>query len=125
MRISPSDPVTDNDTLLTAFRAHLLQQDRAPTTIRNYLHDLKLFQDWLAWLYEAPAIALRQVATADLATFRQHLLQEKSQRPTTINRRLQSLRLFYRWLKPQHAAAEDPAEHLRYLRTVRRPRPAA
>lgn len=125
MHISLPDPATDNAALLEAFRTHLIQRDLAPTTVRVYLHDLKLFQGWLAGLYDVPAIALRQAATADLSTFRQHLLHEKSQRPTTINRRLQSLRLFYRWLKPHHVTAENPAESLRYLRTVRRPQPTA
>ncbi|HYQ92534.1 MAG TPA: hypothetical protein VES89_10800 [Candidatus Competibacteraceae bacterium] len=43
MRISPPDPATDNATLREAFRTHLIQRDLAPTTVRVYLHDLKLF----------------------------------------------------------------------------------
>lgn len=125
MRISPTASVTDDVTLHEAFRAYLVRRDLAPTTVRVYLHDLKLFRDWLSDVYDAPGISLRQVTTTDLATFRQHLLHEKSQRATTINRRLHSLRQFYRWLTQYHGNAENPAAHLRYLRAARRPQPAA
>ena len=102
MRISLSEPAADDATLLQAFQAGLIKRDLAPATVRVYLHDLKLFRDWLAWIYESPTVSLAQAGTADLASFRQHLLHEKAQRATTINRRLQSLRLFYRWLTQRH-----------------------
>lgn len=125
MRISLSEPAADDAALLQAFQAGLIKRDLAPATVRVYLHDLKIFRDWLAWIYESPTVSLAQAGTADLASFRQHLLHEKAQRATTINRRLQSLRLFYRWLTQHRGTAENPAEHLRYLREGRRQQPAA
>jgi integrase/recombinase XerC len=125
MRISLPEPIADDRVLLDAFQAYLVRRDLAPATVRVYLHDLKVFRDWLAWMYETPAVSLGQVGTADLATFRKHLLHEKAQRATTINRRLQSLRLFYHWLTQHRGARENPAEHLRFLREGRRPQPAA
>ena len=125
MRISLPEPTADDGVLLDAFQAYLVRRDLAPATVRVYLHDLKVFRDWLAWMYETPAVSLGQVGTADLATFRKHLLHEKAQRATTINRRLQSLRLFYNWLTQHRGAMENPAEHLHFLREGRRPQPAA
>jgi site-specific recombinase XerD len=125
MRISLPEPTADDEVLLDAFQAYLVRRDLAPATVRVYLHDLKVFRDWLAWMYETPAVSLGQVGTADLATFRKHLLHEKAQRATTINRRLQSLRLFYNWLTQHRGAKDNPAEHLHFLREGRRPQPAA
>lgn len=124
MRISLPEPTADDGVLLDAFQAYLVRRDLAPATVRVYLHDLKVFRDWLTWMYETPAVSLGQVGTADLATFRKHLLHEKAQRATTINRRLQSLRLFYHWLTQHRGAMENPAEHLHFLREGRRPQPA-
>ncbi len=125
MRISSLEPDTGDAALLEAFQAYLVKRDLAPATVWVYLHDLTVFRNWLAWIYETPTISLTEVGTADLATFRNHLLQEKSHRTTTVNRRLQSLRLFYRWLQQRCGTAEDPAEHLRYLREARQQQPAA
>lgn len=125
MRISLPEPDADDAALFEAFQADLVKRDLAPATVRVYLHDLKLFRDWLAWVYETPAVSLARAGTADLASFRHHLLHEKGQRTATINRRLQSLRLFYRWLAQHGGAAENPAEHLRYLREGRLRQPGA
>jgi len=125
MRISPPEPNAGDAALLEAFQAHLIQRDLAPATVRVYLHDLTVFRNWLAWIYETSAVSLAQVGTADLASFRNHLLQEKSHRATTVNRRLQSLRLFYRWLQQRSGTEENPAEHLRYLREARQQQPEA
>jgi site-specific recombinase XerD len=125
MRISLPELTADDGVLLDAFQAYLVRRDLALATVRVYLHDLKVFRDWLAWVYETPAVSLGQVGTADLATFRKHLLHEKAQRATTINRRLQSLRLFYNWLTQHRGAQDNPAEHLHFLREGRRPQPAA
>ena len=118
MRISLPEPTADDGVLLDAFQAYLVRRDLAPATVRVYLHDLKVFRNWLAWMYETPSVSLEQVGTADLATFRKCLSHEKAQRATTINRRLQSLRLFYHWLTQHRGAMENPAEHLHFLHTV-------
>jgi site-specific recombinase XerD len=73
MRISLPEPTADDGVLFDAFQAYLVRRDLAPATVRVYLHDLKVFRDWLAWMYETPAVSLGQVGTADLATFRKHL----------------------------------------------------
>jgi hypothetical protein len=74
MRIIPTDPDIGDSALIEAFRNHLVSRDLAPGTIRAYLHDLKVFQDWLAWVHETPAAGIAQASTVDLAAFRKHLL---------------------------------------------------
>ena len=125
MRITPTVAETDASALLGGFQNHLAKRDLAPTTIRVYLHDLSVFQNWLDEVYDAAPPPILQTGTAELAAFRQYLLKEKSQRPATVNRRIQSLRLFFRWLQETYDINDNPAEHLRYVRYARRPQPVA
>ena len=97
----------------------------APATIRVYLHDLSVFQNWLDEVFDASPPSILQIGTAELAAFRHYLLKEKSQRPATVNRRIQSLRLFFYWLQEAHDIKDNPAEHLRYVRYIRRSQPSA
>jgi len=47
MRITPADTQISEATLYDGFQNHLIKRDLAPTTIRVYLHDLSVFQNWL------------------------------------------------------------------------------
>jgi site-specific recombinase XerD len=125
MRIIPAGAKTSASALLDGFQNHLAKRDLAPATIRVYLHDLTVFQNWLDEVYDVSPPPILQTGTAELVAFRQYLLKEKSQRPATVNRRIQSLRLFFRWLQEAHDVDENPAEHLRYVRYARRPQPVA
>jgi site-specific recombinase XerD len=99
--IQTADVVSGDEALLESFQQNLTRQDLSGATCRHYLHDLKLFRDWLIWLHEGKKVSLTEVNPADLAAFRKHLIQEKGHKPSTVNRRVQSLRLFYRWLLQQ------------------------
>lgn len=125
MRIIPTGTKTDESALFDGFQNHLVKRDLAPATIRLYLHDLSVFQNWLDDVFDASPLPILHTGTAELAAFRQYLLKEKSHRPATINRRIQSLRLFFRWLQDTHDVDDNPAEHLRYVRYARRPQPIA
>lgn len=125
MRLIPTASESTDTALIDRFEHHLVSRDLAPATIRGYRHDLKLFQDWLAWVHETPTASMVHVGTVELAAFRRHLLQEKAQRPATVNRRIQSLRVFFQWLQDQPGGAGNPAEHLRYVRYARRQSPEA
>jgi len=122
MRIKTDVP---NNTLLENFKAHLINQDLAPKTIRGYSHDLKLFSEWIASISLEKPISMVQVSVVDLAAFRKYLTEEKSQKPATVNRRIQSLRLFYRWLKEQKYIESNPSEKLHFIRVSKHQKPYA
>ena len=117
---SPSDEI-----LVEEFRASLIERDLSPATIKGYLHDLKVFKEWLDWVLEGRPVPLSQVGTVDLAAFRQYLIQKKSQKPSTVNRRLQALRLFFRWLEHEGRIQESPAENVRFMRMSPRRKPSS
>jgi site-specific recombinase XerD len=113
--ISAPPPDTDAD-LLEAFRRHLVGRDLAPATVQAYLHDLARFQAWFVWVHEGTAPLLTQVRAVDLAAFRAYLIHEQAHTPTTVNRRLQGLRLLFRWLYDCNWITDNPAAHLRFMR---------
>lgn len=115
--------VMDDETLLENFEAHLINKDRSSKTIKVYLHDIKIFSKWLFSISPERPISLTEVGGVDLAAFRKYLIEEKSLKPTTVNRRIQSLRLFYRWLQEKKLIQNDPAESLHFLRISRRQSP--
>jgi site-specific recombinase XerD len=125
MRVIPTPPPDTDVDLLTAFRRHLVARDLAPATVQAYLHDLARFHTWLAWVHEGTAPPLTQVRTVDLAAFRTYLIHEQAHTAATVNRRLQGLRLLFRWLSDCHWIPENPAAHLRFMRKSGTPQPPA
>lgn len=117
--------VSGDEAILEAFSRSLEEQDLAAASRRAYLHDLKLWRAWLSWLHDGELVSFVQVTTLDLSAFRKHLIQEKGQRPNSVNRRVQSLKLFYRWLMQQGYIDKDPAQPLRFVRRGSREMPRA
>lgn len=109
MRVIPTACPDTNAALLDAFRHHLADRDLALSTVQAYLSDLTRFQVWLTWVHEDQAPLLTQVRTVDLAAFRTHLIHEQGHPPATVNRRLQGLRLLFRWLVDRNWMMENPA----------------
>lgn len=121
-----STPHPDTDAaLVEAFRHQLLARDLAPATVRAYLHDLACFHTWLAWIHKEHAPRLIQVRPVDLAAFRTYLIHEQAHTPATVNRRLQGLRVFFRWLSECHWIPDNPAAHLRFMRKAGAQQPLA
>lgn len=97
---------------LDDFETYLEQHSLSPATIRNYLVDLRAFVRWHG-LRHQPAI---DPTAADFSAFRDYLLDETDHSTSTVNRRLQSLRLFGRFLQEMGYAAENPARGIELLR---------
>ena len=96
------------DTILRRFESYLRQHALSPTTIRNYLADLRAFSRWHAARHPRAG----SFATADFRAYREHLCNETDHSPATVNRRLQSLRLFGRFLHEKGHAAENPSRNI-------------
>jgi integrase/recombinase XerC len=122
MHITTNIPAYDKG-LLETFQAHLINQDLAPRTIKVYLHDLTIFHQWMTSITRENPGSMAQAGIVDLAAFRKHLAEEKSLKPATVNRRIQSLRLFFRWLKEQKHIEHDPAEKLHFMRISKHRKP--
>lgn len=98
--------------LLARYESFLKQHALSPITIRNYLADLRAFLRWHSRQLSRP---LRLVST-DLSAYRTHLCHETGHSTATVNRHLQSLRLFGRFLFKQGLMDKDPSGAIELLR---------
>lgn len=99
-------------TLLQAFQEHLERVELAPTTIRNYSADVRGF---MRWLENQPNDSLPDRLEQAFARYRTHLVQDTDQSTATVNRRLQALRVFGRFLQEKGHATDNPARALQLL----------
>jgi site-specific recombinase XerD len=66
----------DQDIWMQKFHNSLTRQDLANNTIRGYLHDLKLFKNWLHDFYQEE-IELIHTTENDIRAFREYLAKIK------------------------------------------------
>ena len=110
-------------TLLSSFRLYLKAQGKKENTIRNYLQDIDHFFSWLssqikdsslqAHLNDTNKIA--QNITVKNLTAYQWFLEKNEVSPTTINRRLSSLRQLTKFFLSQGWLKEDPTKKLAHI----------
>jgi site-specific recombinase XerD len=106
MRVSKSPPLRLDSPLREAFAGELKRRDVAPATIRSYLSDLRALERWFRELQGRAAARVDRISDVELVAFRHHLIREKGLKATTVNRRIQSLRTFFSWLREKGVVAE-------------------
>lgn len=109
--------------ILTDFEQYLRgEKDASSATVRAYLNDMKKF---FRWYHETTGEApkLDAVGQLDVAEFKRYMLN-RNQKPTTINRALVSLSVFFDWAVRQGHAAQNPAGGVKPVPEVR-PAPKA
>ncbi len=105
--------------LLDQYRQDLQRQGRAEGSISGYINDLQLFARWQEQSLGKP-FDLAQVVVLDVRSYRGHLLTVQGLSPSTVNRRLQALRSFFRWARSQGWVREDPAAGVEGVETTRK-----
>src|SRR5262249_25115057 len=108
--------------VLTDFANSLVRADLSLRTVEGYRYDLEMFRRWLEKT-RGQDVNLLAVLATDLMSRRHPLLRVEKSRPTTINRRLQALRRFYRWAKKSGLVASDPTEDIKTVRIDRAHQP--
>jgi integrase/recombinase XerC len=109
---------TESPAWVREFRRALSTEDLALTTVRAYWGDLNSFSRWYA------PNALEALTAVDLISYRQHLSEERSLRPASVNRKLEALRRFCRWACQQGRLPSNVAAEVRLARPQRGVRPA-
>jgi site-specific recombinase XerD len=104
------------------FAVSLANSGLAPLTVRAYRHDVSLFLKWFAAINGGES-RLSDVTTADVLSYRQHLVNVARLRSSTINQRLQAIRCLCRWAERQGFLKSNPAAVVKSLRIARRRRP--
>jgi integrase/recombinase XerC len=113
------------DIWIQKFHKSLITQDLADNTIRSYLHDLKLFKDWLHDFYQEE-IELIHTTTNDIRAFREYLSKIKRHKASSLNRRLQAVKRFYKWaVVTSKSMTESPADNVRFVRRAKLTKPCS
>ncbi len=90
------------------------REDLATASIRNYVSDLSHFIAWYEQRASQTAgddgvlFSPREITTAVLLRYRD-LLQEREQKPASINRALLSLKRYFHWAFSQQLVSSDPS----------------
>jgi site-specific recombinase XerD len=103
--------------ILEEFKTHLKNEGLSKSTIRRYLNDLKLFQNWFETTTGDEFIP-QNITTYDIAGYKEHLLS-KRRKPATINRYLVSLTRFCEWAVERGLVATNPARSVKGIKEVK------
>jgi site-specific recombinase XerD len=103
---------------LAQFERYLLASDLAPVTVSNYLADLQAFGRWLRARSEGQG-SLLSINPADLQDYCAYLQTTQRLSPGTINRRLQAMRKFAKFILATGLAETDPTAGLKRLQEER------
>jgi site-specific recombinase XerD len=113
---------TPGEGWLAEFAASLANSGLAPLTVRAYRHDVDLFLKWFAAIKGGKS-SLSDLTTADVLSYRQHLVNVARLRSSTINQRLQAIRCLCRWAERQGFLKSNPGAVVKSLRVAKRRRP--
>jgi len=89
------------------------EQNASPETIRNYRSDLRQFSSFLHSKRTGFYPISPERVTADDIRAYLHWLDRKSEKASSLARKLASLRSFYRFLVREHAVFKNPADEIR------------
>jgi len=107
---------------LKQFHEALKGEDLSDVSVRGYLYDLIYFRNWLTSGL-GQEVALKRISTANLAAYRQHLVEDKGMKAAAINRRVQSVKKLFSWAHSLALIGENPARHLRFMKPDARKSP--
>lgn len=96
-----------DEAILTRFEESLLLAAMAPSTIVNYLADLRAFLRW-GRTELGDNFSLLQVTQLHIRHYRNHLVQELERTASTVNRHLMALRKFCAFARQTGDMSFDP-----------------
>lgn len=106
--------ITD-DKALEIFEKNMREEGRSPNTIKNYLADIKHFQEFVG-VHTGDGVSA--AAQDTFKKFVQHL-KKSGLAVSTINRRIQSLRTFYNVLIKEGYRSDNPLDGIKPLKVAK------
>lgn len=98
--------------ILVEYETHLQDSGLSPATVKSYLADIRHFASWLERTRAKPLLGSSE---EDVRGYCVELATEKAHPPATVNRRLQSIRKFYRYALDCGLVKEDPSAGIKLL----------
>lgn len=111
------------DKLLNNFKEKMIAEDISDNTLKNYVSDIKIFYRWYREIDFSENI--EKVTHYHLTAYKDYLIHNQRKRASSINRNIQSLRNFFRFLTVQKSIKKNPTEKVKFLRRIKRTQPKA
>src|SRR5436190_10772307 len=97
----------DQTNFETSFRSYLISQGSSTKTQKNYGADVHDFLSWITSHTPSQDLPEKAITPIDVQSYLSALLKEQKT-VATINRRLSSLRVFFRFLEEKHLVTQNP-----------------
>jgi integrase/recombinase XerD len=107
---------------LESYESYLREQrDISPTTIRNYLSDLRSFIAWYETSVNSAQISfqLKQITTPTLTHYRSYLQSKLKLAPASINRYLITLKSYFAWTVEGQKITTNPATVVKLIPLIK------
>lgn len=111
------------DKLLNNFKEKMIAEDISDNTLKNYVSDIKIFYRWYREIDFSENV--EKVTHYHLTAYKDYLIHNQRKRASSINRTIQSLRNFFRFMTVQKRIKKDPSEKVKFLRRIKRTQPKA
>lgn len=111
------------DKLLNDFKEKMIAEDISDNSLKNYVSDIKIFYRWYREIDFSENI--EKVTHYHLTAYKDYLIHNQRKRASSINRNIQSLRNFFRFMTVQKRIKKDPSEKVKFLRRIKRTQPKA
>ncbi|MHB8132434.1 MAG: tyrosine-type recombinase/integrase [Mobilitalea sp.] len=110
---------------IRGFKAHLVASDRGGSVV-SYIGDIQKFGNWLMQKYGS--FNASAVNPLDLVEYRKYLQDNGGRsggkgKPTTVNRALISLKIFFGWLVKNKEIKDNPAGEIKQVAVATTPAP--
>ncbi len=107
------------------FRRHLLvEKSYSGLTVKEYVNDLKLLYEYLQDNYNYPEkFPVKKINRHEIVEFLGDIIIEKDNSPVTRNRKLFSLRSFFKFLQLNSYIENNPTENIESSKTETRAEP--
>lgn len=109
---------------IQAFKAALRKEDLAEATVHGYSFDVLSFYNWVCDIRKTE-IEISDIDSIDIQSYRKYLVDKSRKKPASVNRRIQSLKRFFKWAAKKRLIDINPSEDIRFMRRTAPTRPQA
>jgi len=97
------------------FKEYLKLQEKSKNTIKSYLQDLKTFYQWWTKINKFDHFRPAMIHKQDIIDYKEYLQEELNYSPSTINRKVASLKVFFRMCVGKDYIKNNPAKDINFL----------
>ncbi|UOF89646.1 tyrosine-type recombinase/integrase [Fodinisporobacter ferrooxydans] len=117
MRESTGISEQGEQTIQDFIQALTIQEDLNPKTLKEYASDLKHFIGWFetADHHEDDIFRIEDVATPTITRYRDAMQKSMKLKPSTINRRLITLKRYFDWAVSESKIRRDPSKPVKLV----------